>query len=223
VGPTFPLLPTNLVIPGYHHKDDLLADFKNSQWWAICQEDEGLAPRRVLLSTSTVRDDTCFEGKGRIVKAQGCAKPLFVARGLPMPSKQPLLVASLAGQPDAGAGGPWPVQPWPETVWSLLPDFNGGLVGAEATFAGHAWRLEIANGGERGAAFLAVDGKRQWLFDLGGDSVDVRWAGDLDADGKLDLLIQDGDESPKFFLFLSSAARQGELVHAVASGFNSTC
>ena len=141
-----------------------------------------------------------------------------------MPTKQPLLLASLAGQPDAGAGGgPWPVQLWPEPVWPLLPDSDSGLAGAEATFAGHAWRLEIANGGERGAAFLAIGGKRQWLFDLGGDSVDVRWAGDLDGDGKLDLLIQDDDESPAFFLFLSSAARQGEVVHAVARGFNSTC
>ena len=140
-----------------------------------------------------------------------------------MPTKQPLLLASLAEQPDAGAGGPWPVQLWPESVWPLLPDFDGGLVGADATFAGHDWRLEIAKGGENGAAFLSIGGKRQWLFDLGGDSVDVRWAGDLDGDGKLDLLIQDGDESPEFFLFLSSAARQDEIVHAVARGFNSTC
>jgi len=223
IGPTFGLLPTDLVIAGYHHRDDLLADFKTSQWWALCQEDAGFATRRVRLSTRTVRDDTCFGGEGRIVKVQGCAKPLFVARGLPMPTKQPLLVASLAGRSDAGAGGPWPVQLWPEPVWPLSPDSEHGIVGAEATFAGHAWRLEIANGGERGAAFLAVGGKRQWLFDLDGDSVDVRWAGDLDGDGKLDLLIQDGDEGPRFFLFLSSAARQGEVVHAVASGFNSTC
>jgi hypothetical protein len=138
-----------------------------------------------------------------------------------MPTRQPLPLASLAVQPDAGAGGAWPVRPWPEPVWSLLPDYEGGL--AWADFA-EAWRLEIASeGGERGAAFLAVGGKRQWLFDLGGDSVDVRWAGDLDGDGKLDLLIQDDDESPRVFLFLSSAARQDEIVHAVARGFNSTC
>jgi hypothetical protein len=223
VGPTFGLLPADLVVPGYHHKDDLLADFKTSQWWALCQEGEGLAPRRVRLSARTVRDDTCFGGDGRMVEVRGCARPLFVARGLPMPTKQPLLLASLVGQNDAGAAGPWPVQPWPEQVWPLLPDFEAGVVGQAATFAGHAWRLEIVNGGERGAAFLVAGGKRQWLFDLGGDSVDVRWAGDLDGDGKLDLLIQDGDEGPEFFLFLSSAAREGEVVHAVARGFNSTC
>ena len=221
VGPSFGLLPRDIVMPGPHHRDDLRADFKTSSWWAVCQEKGALVPRRVRLSSRRLPFDACFGDDGMDVKVQGCAKALFVARGLPVPT-MPLQLASLAGDADAGAGRPWPVQPWPETVWSLLPNFDSGTVGADATFGGQTWRLEIDATG-KGNVFLIVGGKRQWLLELGGDSVDVRWAGDLDGDGKLDLLIQDGDEGPDFFLFQSSAAREGEIVHAVATGFNSTC
>jgi len=123
--------------------------------------------------------------------------------------------------PDGGAAAPWPVQPWPESVQPLLPDREAGRSALEGRFAGQSWQVEIVSGDSTNA-FLVVAGKRQWLFQLD-DSLDLRWAGDLDSDGKLDLLIQDGDEGPRFYLFLSSAARGDEIVHAVAFGFNSTC
>jgi hypothetical protein len=74
---------------------------------------------------------------------------------------------------------------------------------------------------------LTVDDKRQLLgslvFDIEGPGPVsarqyLRWAGDLDGDGKLDLLIEFGmSGSTETVLFLSSRAQDGELVGAAAS------
>jgi hypothetical protein len=114
VGPKFELLPLDIVIPGYHHRDDLRTDFKTGSWWALCQEDETLVPRRVRLSANRVRDDSCFHGDGRDVKVLGCEKPLFVTKALPMPTKQ-LQLASLARDqdpPDERGGWEWSYLSW---------------------------------------------------------------------------------------------------------------
>jgi len=53
----------------------------------------------------------------------------------------------------------------------------------------------------------------------------VEWVGDLDRDGRPDILIDDnmGELGGHWVLYLSSSARQGELVHAVASFSGGHC
>lgn len=69
---------------------------------------------------------------------------------------------------------------------------------------------------------LSLDGKRQTLgafsFGIDGEAVlkpaeYLRWAGDLDGDGKLDLLVSlDYSDGSDLVLFLSSLAAEGEIV-----------
>jgi hypothetical protein len=73
-----------------------------------------------------------------------------------------------------------------------------------------------------------TDGKRRTLVYGGsasGASCDhpaIRWAGDIDHDGKPDLLVDFDDDSQKngsYCVLLSSRARKGELVRNVACQF----
>jgi len=70
---------------------------------------------------------------------------------------------------------------------------------------------------------LRAEGKVQTLaveykLDDGGPVWVVQWAGDLDRDGKLDLVLScDGYNFSAVELFLSGKAKEGELMHAVAS------
>jgi len=58
----------------------------------------------------------------------------------------------------------------------------------------------------------------EYKLDDGGPVWTVQWAGDLDRDGRLDLIVScDGYNFSALELFLSSKAREGELVRAVAT------
>ncbi len=69
---------------------------------------------------------------------------------------------------------------------------------------------------------LEIHGRSQVLFGSPGScgpdcTYDLAWAGDLDGDGKLDLLVRSGPEylQDDVYLFLSTMARKGELVGLV--------
>ena len=49
------------------------------------------------------------------------------------------------------------------------------------------------------------------------------WEGDLDGDGKSDYIIRFGDKSRRTILFLSSEAREGEIVRPVAVYYSGYC
>jgi len=142
-----------------------------------------------------------------------------------MPSARSLPLAELLPDtPDGGSGRPWPVTGRYDPVPWLAVDGETGRGQLDGRFAGQRWQVEIVSSkGEEDDAFLIAGGKRQWLFKASRNGIDVVWAGDLDGDGKLDLFIRDSDEGPTFYLFLSSAALPGELLHAVATGFASSC
>ena len=127
-------------------------------------------------------------------------------------------------------GSPFP--PRPATVLAgSWPIASGRLVLA---LGGRQYALEVVEGPEtvwmpqrergrpdRVLVIAEVDGVRQPISDLsGGDagSPEVRWAGDLDGDGRLDLVV---DETNHYnlsapALFLSSEARPGTLVRRAA-------
>jgi len=223
VAPSFNRLPVDVLLPGYHHADDVGADFKTSRWWAVCLDDDAGPAARPVRWTVHRRSDDCFGDDARIVKVQGCRSPLFLVRGLAMPTARPLPLAVLPGSPDGGSDAPWPVNKAHELIAFLAADYAAGRSVLDGRFAGQSWQVEIIARGDRADAFLIANGKRQWLFKVDHEGIDMLFAGDLDGDGRLDLFIQDGDEAPLFYLLLSSAALPGELIHAVAMGFTSSC
>jgi hypothetical protein len=76
---------------------------------------------------------------------------------------------------------------------------------------------------------LSGQGRRQELFRLSGPRdgphFEVLWAGDLDGDGRIDLLMTMSDKYSAYprQLFLSGAAKAGELVHQVAEFDDLSC
>lgn len=77
----------------------------------------------------------------------------------------------------------------------------------------------VSRGADR-QTLLTVDGWREeGRMTIGNDgSPFIVWSGDLDGDGKLDLLLNVTDHCDISLptLYLSSAAKGGELVHEVA-------
>ena len=56
-----------------------------------------------------------------------------------------------------------------------------------------------------------------------GEAMTLLWSGDLDGDGKRDYLIDFGEKVSHSILYLSSAAKPGELVRMVAVNFAGYC
>lgn len=79
-------------------------------------------------------------------------------------------------------------------------------------FKGQDYRLEITKAGKvvlnYGAIYTTLDSDR--------DDASIVWAGDLDKDGKLDLIIGTGTEkNTRFCLFLSGAAGENNLMQKI--------
>ena len=72
-------------------------------------------------------------------------------------------------------------------------------------------------------AYLTIDeGDQQQkvILDYG---IQILWKGDLDGDGKNDYVFTTGEESSSTTLYLSSEAKEGQLVQPVASYFSGYC
>jgi hypothetical protein len=91
-------------------------------------------------------------------------------------------------------------------------------------FHGEAWRIEIV-----GDQLVASTGKRKQVLAAitNRDAMPIwilYWAGDMDHDGKLDLLYDvRGENFTRSELALSSAAKDGELMRVVASENHNGC
>ncbi|MFO0595520.1 MAG: integrin alpha [Myxococcaceae bacterium] len=94
---------------------------------------------------------------------------------------------------------------------------------------GPALEFTVESFGERGRRLvLSLDGKRQVLFEAKDSDTDgwsLKWVGDLDGDGRPDLLLTaDSHYAVETLrLFLSSKAKKGELVREVAKLTSEGC
>jgi hypothetical protein len=93
------------------------------------------------------------------------------------------------------------------------------------SFNAHRYRLRLlAHGPDRPRELALEDDHTRTRLDTDTDQATVMWAGDLDGDGHLDLIIstdhEDG-QSADTCLYLSSAAAKGQLVKQVScQGFS---
>jgi hypothetical protein len=208
---------TDLLLPGDYHGDEIAAE-DGTTWFALVQDDHGgarLEPRRVGIES--VNDPVLDAEDGATGKRVGAGQDdvLFYVRDLPGVASGPVATAY------AGRGDPL----------SLAGLDHGFLL-----FDRDAGRLRLdcsgANDARDCVLVLSHDGRQQalghWSADaaagdsqitLGSDAwPHLRWAGDIDRDGRLDLLIDMTDHynvsAPT--LFLSTQAKDGELVGAAA-------
>jgi hypothetical protein len=145
------------------------------------------------------------------------------------------LVTSPAGA-DLLLSGVSRLSPGPVTTLGQFIDFGGETREAEFRLSSRQYRIRLDSKEPNycdAVIILTQGGRRQKLFDAAGPrttndpalvvSCDephftVHWAGDLDRDGRLDMLVTFSHKysyHPRQ-LFLSSGARSGELVAEVA-------
>ena len=212
-----PLAAVELLLPGDYHGDEIAAQDGES-WFALVQDAQGatrLEPRRVGIEA--VNDPVLDDENGASGKRVGADQDdvLFYLRGLSG------LASGRVATAYSGRGDPL-------SLAGLDQDF--------VLFGRRAGRLHFDCRGETAmrdcALVLDQDGRSQVLGRWSGDASagdsqlmlgsdawpHLRWAGDVDRDGRLDLLIDMTDHynvsAPT--LFLSSQAAPGELVGAAA-------
>ena len=82
----------------------------------------------------------------------------------------------------------------------------------------YEWGFNLIVKDEEGARQLLNPEDSDFYYPSG-----IDWYGDLDGDGKMDYIIHYGEKVSQTILYLSSAAKEGELVHPVAAYFSGYC
>lgn len=187
----------SLLTYGLHHGSEVKTPGQG--WLALF--DKNLAP--VTLKTKKVRDEIIDDGKPESVKTgievtSGKEIPIVYIKGL---SARSVTNFPLERQRSLGDG-------------KAIKVGDGSLA---ATGTGPAHQLVLTLGAQSQVLYEQADG------DL--DGWTVRWIGDLDGDGKLDLLVEADHHYnvTTLRLFLSSQAAKGDLVKEVAKYTTSGC
>ncbi|MEN9800612.1 MAG: hypothetical protein RL653_4309 [Pseudomonadota bacterium] len=194
------------IVPvGTHHGEEFRAvEPLGSRWCEL----HGDLFRRVKVEARPVRDELVEGAGGSRVKT---GRELRVVA--PLGSTARFLVRGLA--------------PRRITAVVTLPESPTLLGnGRPVTLGGAQLIVQSAAGTHR--LLYSVNGRTQQLYTQEGGALEtwaLHWAGDLDGDGRLDLVLT-ADESANvttWRLWLSTRAESGELVHEVASYSQSGC
>lgn len=210
-----------------YHSDETAAE-TGQVWFGLFRDGPRGTLQRVRLTVGHVEDGVmgdppASEGgnpsvwTGKAVRADSSRQPIFLVRGL-------------------GRSKPGAVPTVSVSATKLLPGIQlplrtRGVEDSELVALGTAAATEF-HGTDPAVrdyhlALRTPDGRSQVLdvpsdfraLEVGMGGCDLVWAGDLDGDARVDLLIDCVDHyniQMRWTLFLSSAARDGELVHAVA-------
>ncbi len=217
-----------LVLPGVFHADEVAVE-NGSTWLAVVpQHGHGFVIEEATVVVETVHDPI-IDGEGEMtgvqVSAPSCFRtPLFLVRGVD---------AIQTGWFDTTYGTPIPLkinEPFPIKVssqrrYALLVDCDPNAPTTVDNFVEcplvlvHELSHQVLT---TFSVYAPPDG------DLGFASEAVPqllWAGDIDRDGKLDLLLDltNHYNASAPTLFLSSGAGEGELVAEIASLFITGC
>lgn len=190
--------------PGRYYQKDVPA--LDGEWWALCKTAKGWELRKATLTTEPIAmaGDTKGRRSGLEVGVKGDEATLLLRKVPGVAAFRSVVEASgmaASGETreDQKATGTFGGTAF--TVWS------------EAATVGRApgYVVKLEQGGREQVLFLNP------LVEGGG--WELMWAGDLDGDGRLDLLVgtTDPDDFGTLRLYLSGAAGPGQLLKLVAS------
>ena len=197
--------PLAIVPVGTHHGEEFRAVEPLGGRWC---ELHGSLFRRVRVEARPVRDEIVEGAGGSKVKT---GRELRVVA--PLGSTARFLVRGLG----------------PRRVTSViaLPESPTWLGNGRPVTLGEA-QLIVQSAGGVHALVYSVNGRTQRLYTQDGGELEtwmLHWAGDLDGDGRLDLVLT-ADRSANvttWRLWLSTRAESGELVHEAATYSQSGC
>ena len=191
------------------------------EWLAlVCREKCELEPTKLLMRSVQVQphDGEALPGQAYTLESRLDAQPLVLLRGLPadVPSRpKTWLHAALGKYPQATTPGTLEIDiPVPGEPARIVPRY-----------------VKRDNDSPLLNVYLETKTQRQLLGGMAVDGIGgpssmsrgpklLRWAGDLDGDDKLDLIMtisSRSGEDATAILFLSSAAKPGELVGMAGS------
>ena len=196
---------------GAFHGDEVAAK-SGEVWLGLYSTPDGYALIPSRITVETVYDpfvDNAGEKTGKMVTVEGQTRPLFLIKGLDTPEAQSIKTLSAEGtilspgkSLNLGLDG---------KNESHLTAYGEGDVGPNGFTSLENYSLELSKGqvSQELLAYSSTNGAIPTLL----------WAGDLDGDNRLDLVI---NATPHYavssapMLFLSSMAKDGNLVQKVA-------
>ncbi len=217
-----------IVKPGTTYHSDETAAETGQAWFGLFRDGPQGTLQRVRLKVGHVEDGLAgdppaSEGgnpsvwTSKAVRADGTRQPIFLVRGLSG------LKAGAVPTVNASATKLLPGIQLPLRA-RRVEDAELVALGTAAATEFHGTDPMVR---DYHLMLRAPDGRSQALdvpsdfsgLEQGMGGCDLLWAGDLDGDTRVDLLVDCVDHynvQVSWTLFLSSAARDGELVHAVA-------
>jgi hypothetical protein len=201
--------PVRLLMVGTFHGDEVTAR-SGEVWLGLFPTADGYALRATTLKVKAVRDEILDgenERTGKEVTVGDSREPLFLVKATPRLRPRAAVPTVFAGESFFEKDS---------HVRLAGPDGGEYLLTVDSV---QMASVEAPDPVPYSVLTLALGGVTQRLSTTP-DHVTLRllWAGDVDGDGKLDLLLDlpSNDNTSEHRLFLSTAARNGELVRQVA-------
>jgi hypothetical protein len=199
-----------LLDEGRYNVAELAPGVERGAWWAVCRSkvDAAGEVRSVKLALRRFHSDAAGddpgETTGREVQVRGCDTPAFLFRGLGAAKPGPLPGAKVLEKPDA----------WDSTADIVFGNdiYHLRVVAKPHANAGtteRPWTILL----ERGDAVEDLVAGHTTLAPL----LHVRWAGDLDGDGRPDFVLENHSDGVSLSLFVSSAAVGKRTVRRIAT------
>ena len=196
---------------GAFHGDEVSAE-SGEVWLGLYSTLDGEVLIPSTITVETVYDpfvDNAGEKTGKVVSVEGQTRPLFLIKGLD--TAETISIKTLSTEQTVLSPGKSLGLGLGDKNDNHLTVYGEGVVGPNGFTSLENYSLELSNGrvSQELLAYSSTDGAIPSLL----------WAGDLDGDNRLDLVI---NATPHYvvssapILFLSSMAKDGNLVQKVA-------
>ena len=196
---------------GAFHGDEISAK-SDEIWLGLYSTPDGCALVPSRITVKTVYDplvDNAGEKTGKVVSVEGQTRPLFLIKGLEAPKRNSIETLS-AERAILNPGKSLNLRLDGKNESHLIA-YGEGDIGPNGFTSLENYSLELSKGqlSQELVAYSSTNGAIPTLL----------WAGDLDGDGQLDLVINANPHYTVYsapMLFLSSMAKEGYLVQRVA-------